>query len=226
MSLDPTTLANLPLFAKLDDAALASVAEISTLRTLEDGDRPLEAGQPAEHLYVLLSGQVSLGTDGSAGEFVAVEFLRTGDFFGTPAVLLDEPSLLTAEAIEPTVVLCVAADRLREMLRGDPHFTMQMVTALAAGYRALVRQIADLKSRSVAQRLGCYLLSLGIQQGASRVTLPVEKQMLASRLGTTPESLSRAFGVLRTCGVLVAGRTITMRDLPTLSRFARPDQAA
>jgi CRP/FNR family transcriptional activator FtrB len=226
MALDPTTIANLPLFAKLDDAALARIAEISTLMTIDDGARPLVAGQASEHLCVLLSGQVALGTVGSAGEFVAVEFLRAGDFFGTPAVLLDEPSLLTAEAIEPTVVVCIAADRLREMLRTDPHFTMQMLTVLAAGYRALVRQIADLKSRSVAQRLGCYLLSLGAQQGATRVTLPVEKQMLASRLGTTPESLSRAFGVLRTCGVLVAGRTITMRDLPTLSRFARPDHAA
>ena len=224
MPINPTAIRTLPLFAGLDSTALDAIASISTLETMKSGDRPLEAGRHADHLYLLLSGQVAVGTTGSDGEFVAVEFLGPGDFFGTPAVLLGRPSLMAAEVVESSRIVCVAADEFRQMLRADPSLSMQMLESLATSYRTLVRHVADLTSRSVAQRLGCFLLSLQAEQKAAQIVLPVEKRLVASRLGTTPESLSRAFSVLRTCGVVTNGRKVSLRNLPALARFARPDQ--
>jgi CRP/FNR family transcriptional activator FtrB len=85
----------------------------------------------------------------------------------------------------------------------------------------MVRQIKDLKLNSATERLGCYLLALGEQRGAGTdgpvtVTLPVEKALLATRLGTTPENLSRAFANLRPAGVRTSGCTVTITDMAQL----------
>jgi len=48
------------------------------------------------------------------------------------------------------------------------------------------------------------------------VTLPVEKALLATRLGTTPENLSRAFANLRPAGVRTSGGTVTITDMAQL----------
>jgi CRP/FNR family transcriptional activator FtrB len=103
---------------------------------------------------------------------------------------------------------------------------MTMLVSIMNAYRSLVRQITYLKSRSVAQRLGCYLLVLADEQGGSEIILPFEKRLLASRLGSTPESLSRAFSVLRSCGVSTAGRKVSLANVPALAAYARPDQPA
>jgi CRP-like cAMP-binding protein len=48
------------------------------------------------------------------------------------------------------------------------------------------------------------------------VMLPVEKALLATRLGTTPENLSRAFANLRSAGVTTSGGTVTIVDMVRL----------
>jgi CRP/FNR family transcriptional activator FtrB len=101
---------------------------------------------------------------------------------------------------------------------------MAMMASLSSHYRMLVRQVADLKLRSAAQRLGCYLLALAeTQPESNRVSLSFDKKLLASRLGTRPEHLSRAFATLREYGVSTRGSTVVLRDPDKLAAFATPD---
>jgi len=186
MPVDPATIPKIPLFSSLEPALLARIAAISTSLSASMGDRLFEMGEHPACLYIVRSGQVALGRPGVDGEFVAVEVLRAGDFFGTPAVLLERPSVMAAQVLDDSEIICVAAQGLRELLRSEPAVASAMLVSLATSYRALVRQVVDLKSRSVAQRLGCYLLSLAHDQGTNDVVLPFEKRLLASRLGTTP----------------------------------------
>jgi CRP/FNR family transcriptional activator FtrB len=224
MPVDPDTIPKILLFSTLEPSLLARIAAISTSIRATLGDRLFDMGEHPACLYIVQSGQVALGRPGVDGEFVAVEVLRAGEFFGTPAVLIERPSVMAAQVLEDSEIIGVAAQGLRELLRAEPAVAAAMLASLANSYRALVRQVVDLKSRSVAQRLGCYLLLLAHEQGTRDVLLPFEKRLLASRLGTTPESLSRAFGVLRTCGVATLGRKVALGNVPVLTQFARPDE--
>ena len=224
MPVDSETLRAQPLFSALPDHLLERVAAISTVQVFPAGERLFDVGRHPSCLYVLCAGQVALGTRGSFHEFVAVEVMRAGDVFGAPAVLLDQPSLMGAETIEPSEIICIAAPGLRSLMAAEAQMAMTMLVSMTNAYRALVRQISDLKSRSVAQRLGCYLLGLAHEQGEGEIVLPFEKRLLASRLGTTPESLSRAFSVLRTCGVTTLGRKVVLGNTRVLRAFARPDE--
>ena len=50
-----------------------------------------------------------------------------------------------------------------------------------------------------------------------------DKRTLASRLGMTPENLSRNFALLEKFGVKSSGRDIVIEDTPALKRFAKPN---
>jgi len=84
-----------------------------------------------------------------------------------------------------------------------------MIGLMAGQHRRIVRQVMDLKLRTATQRLGCFLLRL-IDANANGATasLPFAKATLASRLGMTPENLSRAFRALEPAGIDVDGSRV------------------
>lgn len=62
------------------------------------------------------------------------------------------------------------------------------------------------------------------QDDSDRLTLLDDKQLLAGRLGTTPEKLSRAFATLRAHGVRTSGAQVRLEDRSRLAAFADPDE--
>jgi CRP/FNR family transcriptional activator FtrB len=53
--------------------------------------------------------------------------------------------------------------------------------------------------------------------------LTFDKRMLASRLGMTPENLSRNLALLANYGVKSSGRGIVIEDPSALEKFATPN---
>ena len=102
-----------------------------------------------------------------------------------------------------------------------------LLRAEANEFRALVRQVCDLKLRTTAQRLGCYLLSLSTEQKANTTAmrLPFDKRLLAARLGCRQENLSRAFAALRDFGVETHGARVILHDIAKLKAYSEPDEA-
>jgi CRP/FNR family transcriptional activator FtrB len=96
----------------------------------------------------------------------------------------------------------------------------KMLAALSNWHRLLMREITELKMKSPGQRLGSYLLSLvEVDKGETRVKLPLKKTVIASRIGITPESLSRAMSRLRTLGVMSEGNIVSIADVQALRTF-------
>jgi CRP/FNR family transcriptional activator FtrB len=89
----------------------------------------------------------------------------------------------------------------------------------------MVRQVRDLKLRTAAQRLGCYLLAR-VKDGEAHKAdfrLPFDKGLLAARLGCRQENLSRAFAALRAYGVETHGSRVILHDIARLKALAVPD---
>jgi CRP/FNR family transcriptional activator FtrB len=221
-------LAGVPFFDGVDETVLAGIAAAATRRAFAVDAVLFRAGERAEFLYILRKGQIDLESGGDAGDVATVEVLRPAACFVLPAVVLDRPYITTARAVEPCELICVAAAALRTAARSDPAFAARMLAAVAQECRALIRQVGELKRRAVAQRLGCFLLTLARQNAAAvsdgRLLLPFGKRLLASRIGTTPEHLSRAFAQLRHYGVTTHGRRVFLANPDALASFARPDQ--
>lgn len=192
--------------------------------TFAAGTDIFHRGDIPSRVFFLRRGQVVL-LAGPASRRAVVEIVeRPGLLHIAPAVL-GAQALVTATALQPTRVLSIATSDFLELLHQDSGFSSDALTVMARDLRSLIRQITDLKARPVAQRLACYLLALQGRTGTGpELALPIEKRVLAARLGTTPEHLSRAFATLKPLGVQSRGARIVIGDAAALARYAAQDE--
>lgn len=196
----------------------------ASVQNFPDATVLFHQGERPDFLHVLLSGKVSLLGVGGDGRETVVEFIESVDAFILAAVLTDAPYLMSAKVIGRARILLVPAAALRAQVVGNARLATAMLASMAKHYRMLVRQVKDLKLRSSTQRLGCYLLALAHHsETVDSVTLPVDKRLIAARLGMTPENLSRAFSNLRQVGVKTSGQHVLIEDIESLRALCRPD---
>lgn len=218
-------LVRTPLFATVSAAALHTLASASTTRRYERDDALFHAGEQPEYLHVLAQGSVQLSAGTPDGREAVVELLRPPETFILAAALTSQPYLMSARAVEPSHVLLIPQRLLLTEIKTDPELALTLLGSMAQQYRHLVREIKDLRLRTASQRLALYLLHLVESDGNDQAArLPYDKKLLASRLGMTPESFSRAIAELRRHGVDVRSDEVRITDLAELRTFCRLDQ--
>jgi CRP/FNR family transcriptional regulator, transcriptional activator FtrB len=216
-----------PLFESLEDRLVDRVASITHEVRLPEDTEICRQGDPAQYLHVLLEGRVALWASAPDDSRAAVEVVRPPGYFVLATVLSGLPHLMSAQTVSPSYLLAIDSDGLRALVEHEVDLANAFLRAEALNFRALVRQVQDLKLRTAAQRLGCYLLALCSDPEATtdKFRLPFDKRLLAARLGCRQENLSRAFAALRSVGVETHGARVILHDIPALRDFAVPDEA-
>ena len=140
------------------------------------------------------------------------------------ACIRDAPYLMSARTLERSRIILIPSSDLRAVFRRDPEFAVSTINELAGCYRAVVRHAKGLKLRDSRERVAAYLIKhLRRAAPANSFVLPLEKRILASYLGMTPENLSRTLRALEKEGVLVEGSRVTVTDYDLLAAVAKPD---
>jgi CRP/FNR family transcriptional activator FtrB len=216
-----------PLLQDLEDRILDRLAAISSIVEAPDGIELCQQGQPADRLYIVLEGQLAAINTAPNGETAVVEVIPPGETLGLSTVLARLPRLISVRTITPCRLLSIDAESLMALVAQETSLVTTLLRAEAKEFRAMVRQVCDLKLRTTAQRLGCYLLSLATEEHANTTALrlPFDKRLLAARLGCRQENLSRAFAALRGFGVETHGARVILHDIAKLRDYAVPDAA-
>ena len=208
------------LFSQLGESELTAMLANCFVQTLPKSAVPCRQNERPEFLHVVLSGGVGLFAEGPREETL-IEFFGPGDVFILPAVMLDAPYLMTARLLEEGRILLWPAAAFRVQARANTALAFGSTLLLSSYWRTLIGQIKDLKLLSAIERLLAMLLALAPRHtGPVTVTLPGGRQLIAGRLGITPQSLSRAFAALRPLGVTGSGRAVTIADPARLREFA------
>ena len=226
---DPVILQALrttPLLRDLTDSVLQRLAAISRIVNAPEDAEICRQGEAADELLIVLEGQLAGFSTAANGTTAVVEIIRSGETLGLAALLARLPSLLGVRTVTPSSVLSIDAHGLLGLVEQEPSLVTALLRAQANEFRALVRQVCDLKLRTTAQRLGCYLLSLSTekQANATALRLPFDKRLLAARLGCRQENLSRAFAALRGFGVETHGARVILHDIASLRTYSEPDE--
>lgn len=217
--------ARAPLFSTVSAQALQALAAGAMLQRYERDAVLFKAGEQAEYLHVLAQGSIQLSTSTPDGREAVVELLQPFESFILAAVLTSQPYLMSARAVEPAHVLLIPARLLLGELKTNSELALALLGSMAQQYRHLVREIKGLRLRTASQRLALYLLQLVETDGSGQAArLPYDKKLLASRLGMTPESFSRAIAELRQHGVDVRGDDVRITNVAELRAFCRVDQ--
>ncbi|MBF0167556.1 MAG: cyclic nucleotide-binding domain-containing protein [Alphaproteobacteria bacterium] len=183
-----------------------------------------ERGNPVTNLYVLLDGQVELSTEAD-GHPCVVDICRQNTILGDVSVFSHDPSDLTARTLLPSRIIAIPASYLLHLLESRFDMQLHVLSVLSLRLRNQVKQIAELKLKTTAQRLGIYLLSLTDQtSGKVRIDFPHDKKRIADELGMQPESLSRSLGKLARIGVdSLPGNSVAIADIGHLRQFCIAD---
>lgn len=214
----------LPILRNLPASKRSRLLKSATQHSVAPGTILFEQGETPNFQLVIVCGAARLFGRSADGREVLIEAVRAPDLIIPAAVVTGAPYLMQARASEPSRFLLIQASKFREAVASDPALAQVVIADLARQFRRMVRQIKNLKLRTAIQRVGSYILALSARQGATdRVQLLYEKNLIASELGITPESFSRALSGLERNSIRVEGKTIVICNRANLIAQSEPD---
>jgi CRP-like cAMP-binding protein len=208
-------LAQTPIFGSLNVARQVPIAHAGHEMQVAKHGFVFRRGDVASGLYMVVSGHIKLSIPSPGGNEKVLEFFGPGQVFGESGVFLERPYMVDAQALEDSVLVCMERDDIYAALDKDPSFSRYMLMTLAQRMDSLVEDIEAVNLQSAAQRLVCFLLRQPREGGCTR--FPYSKGVVASKLGLSPETLSRLLHQLSSAGLIsVRGRTVTIHQLEAL----------
>lgn len=219
------------LFAGLDRTSLERLAVIARRLEVGAGETVFVQGDTASALFLLVRGEVKVYKLLRGGRTATLRYVHPGDSFAESALSIDRYPAFT-EATAPSVVYRLPVRDFRSLLEKDPELAVAIVARMAELLSLLSTRIEELML-PVPARLARYLLELcearqalrsGEQSSPLVCRLRMTRRDLAARLGTVPETLSRAFGQLKRAGVLrtsAGGELVEILDLDALVAIAQ-----
>lgn len=209
-----------PLFSGLPEADLLDLLSDAAVELREPGVELLST-DGGRHFFIVLDGHVEIYIAGVDGRRSVIEVAQKPAIIGESAIF-GEPPEIGAHVLNRARLLVVPAESFRRRLESRFDLMLLMLGSMSFRLRVLVRQIAELKLKTTAQRLGGFLLSLTDQtKGRVEVRFPYDKRIVAEKLGMKPESLSRALVRLSSIGIKSQpDNSVVINDIDRLRRFS------
>ncbi|MEW5968073.1 MAG: Crp/Fnr family transcriptional regulator [Pseudomonadota bacterium] len=202
------------LFSQLTADELSTVLARAAARQLAPGDTVFRQGEAAAHFFLVTSGQVRLYRISPLGEEKIIELIGPGALFAEAVSFMGGYYPVHAAAVDQVRLVSFAFEDLDRALHESPGLAFRMMGSMAMRIHGLVNEIDHLASGSAGQRLVYYLLDLLREApDPQRIHLRAPKNVIASRIGVKPETLSRLLARLKDAGILeVHDEWLQVRD--------------
>ena len=123
-------LRRIPLFEDLPDEALLEVAGQGLEMFVPAGEVNGREGEPVEHLYVILEGDLRITKEATGGE-VVINTYTPGAFFAEVPLLAGSPFLATGRALTDCRLFLIPDDLFRHLLTEHSSFGHKILKAMA-----------------------------------------------------------------------------------------------
>lgn len=211
------------LFTALTDAERQNVARTSRVVQLDAGEHLFFQGQEATQFFLVLEGQIKLTRLTTDGNEKVIEFLMPGQTFAEAVMFMNrEEYPVTATAISPARVQTFQNQAFMEILRNNNDACIRLLSDVCTRLHNRLHEIENLTMKNATYRVVRYFLNEweAHPNRQQRVSLPIQKQLLASRLSIKPETLSRILSALKDQGIVEShGKEVTIIDVERLKAF-------
>ena len=213
-------LSRVPLFNELQKQDLEPIVLGTTEITTASGDIIFRRGDPCVGFHVVVYGQVKLVFVSSSGVERVVRLIGPGDGFGEALMFMGQDYIVTAQAMQDSLLLHVGRDALFDQLDRNPGLARKMLAGLSQRLYSLMGDVEAYTLHTGAQRLISYLLRESADKDGKPFRIEVRKSVIASRLNLTPEHFSRILRDLIDRGLIrVQGREYTILNPAGLRAF-------
>jgi CRP-like cAMP-binding protein len=204
------------MFGRTPRPQLAELARRSQSLQAAPGSVVARRGERLPGLMIVHYGLVKIALKGDAGR--VMRLVGAGETFGEAALFLDQPLPVEVTAVADTALLIVPAQPLLALFDQDPRFARGLLASVCLRLQSIVADFEAATVHGARERLAAYLGSLG----EDTAQLPAPKQVIASRLGMTKETLSRLLRAFMQEGLIeVANREVRLLDRARLAALAR-----
>ena len=197
------------------------LAQRTSERAFGRGESVYAPGDASEFVFLLLKGRVRLYGMSGVQE-ITFEVVRAGTMFGI-ASLMERTQDEYALALEPSRVGMLGLNDFWHLVRQNPDVNARLVKVLGERLRQTRGRMADIALKETPARLASLIIDLvqieGVvtREGHYKVVAHYTHDQLASMIGATRASVTRAFGTLQDSGcVLLFRRRIYVLDLDAL----------
>jgi CRP-like cAMP-binding protein len=115
---------------------------------------------------------------------------------------------VSAEFITDTTLLYFSEETINNLVKENLTFAKNIINMLAENVQSLMVTAEVWRLKNTKERLGWFLASVN---NSNLGKLPISKSLLASYLGMTPESLSRALKKLSEEGIELENKNIIQK---------------
>jgi len=216
------TLRKTPLFFSLPPEDLAGIAAISSLRRYAKREAVFREGDRADGFFVVISGSVKVFKLSEDGKEQVLHILEAGQSFAEATIFEGGVFPANAEALSESDLLFLPKRPFIELLEKNPKMALRILGSLSKWLKRMTDLVENLALRDVEARLVFFVSEemkrrgLPLRDGAV-YEIPVSKNILASRLGTVPETFSRTLKKLQEEGkIRVKGNQIRILKADSL----------
>ena len=224
---DYAVLARIPLFSGLPPDALRSLLADAWVQSFPRNFVLFLKDEPASRCYVVFDGWVKLFRTTESGNETVIGVFTRGDSFAEAAIFDRARYPVSAAAVEESRLLVIRADPFMRRLSENGEYAMKVLASMSRHLRSLVNQVERLTMKSSTERVADFLLRLSpVFAGPVTIQLPLDKALIAGRLGMQPETFSRSLAKLRSVGVVSRGSEVTIPDVMALRRLSEGAQGS
>ena len=218
----PEMLRKTPMFSNLPPGDLDRIALISSVRHFAKRAPVFREGDRADGFFVVVSGSVKVFKLSEDGKEQVLHILEAGQSFAEATIFEAGVYPANAEALSNSDLLFLPKRPFIELLEKNPKMALRVLGSLSKWLKRMTDLVENLALRDVEARLVFFVseemnrLGLPLRDGAV-YEIPVGKNVLASRLGTVPETFSRTLKKLQEEGkIRVKGNQIRILKAESL----------
>jgi CRP-like cAMP-binding protein len=211
-----------PLFANLPPEDLARIIDLSVLRHYAKRETVFREGDRADGFFVTVSGSVKVFKISEDGKEQVLHILEAGQSFAEATIFEGGGFPANAEALGKSDLLFLPKRPFIELLGKHPEMVLRVLASLSKWLKRMTDLVENLALRDVEARLVFFVAEemkgrgLALRDGAV-YEIPVSKNVLASRLGTVPETFSRTLKKLQEEGkIRVKGNQVRILKAKSL----------
>ena len=196
-------LREIPLFAKVREEDLESLAKVVIERRFAKNTTIVEEGLPGDYMYLIREGRVKVTKASDDGREKILSFMDAGGFFGDMSLFDQEPRSASVKTLEESRLLALSRRDVLEVLRRSPDFSLAVIEALIARLRETDEQASSMSFQRVKARTRGLLDRIAKDEAdGRRMTPAMTHQQIADMIGTSRETVTRVVKQLKQDGWL------------------------
>ena len=168
---------------------------MAVLKRYQQGQVIFNRGDAGGGLYILVEGKVRIFVSGNGSKEQLLRVLLPGDTFGEAGIFLEHGYPSTSQSLDKAAAYYFPGDKLRHFVLDNHRLSANFLKILALKLADFAHLFESRTIKEAPARLASFILNH--EEVSGRMKLNFSKGQLASFIGTSPETVSRALTFLK-----------------------------